>query len=496
MVHVTFVGFMFGYVMGLIGNIYYGSTPLMMEDSTILSILIITYLLFIFKKTDIETAMKILSIVVVADMIFPDIIGSQSVVYVNALERFIIMYMFLLFLVSFTTNRKFSIALNAAIIILVIMVAYFSGNKNLIAMLPMIIFCLSGMGVASIVFENLITRLIKNEIESKNKILELGKYKQNIINLIIHDLKVPVSTIHNLSSNLENGKMMKINHHVGNIKKQLENVLDIDRLEEPEIKLDFTYEDISKIVDNAVRTVEIIASEKNIDIETVYKVQGHLYCDIDLIERTLINLLTNAIKYSRVNGRISMSIEDENDLFIIVIKDNGIGIAPEHLSNIFNKYYTIKSGKSRSRHSTGLGLAFCKLAVEAHKGEITAKSVEGKGSEFEIRIPGFKYSGKTEKSKTIQGHNIVFNLDETNTIKQICTEIKDIPIYKASDIISLSERLDHNNNKSILLWKEQLTDAVYTGDQEYFNEIISPFLTPEQDKSNLNYTQQTWIAKS
>jgi signal transduction histidine kinase len=382
----------------------------------------------------------------------------------------------LVFVVAFTTSVFNAIVINVLIIVFYLSLAFIVRDSFFFSMLPNIILFIAGIGSFCIAFNKLLKNFIKRAIESRNKIQELSDYKQNIMRLIIHDLKVPVSSILNLSDKQENSKMRKINFQINNLKIQLDNVLDIERLEEPEIKLNFQEVQISKIMKSAIQAVEVIALKKHTIINTRYKTDGILKCDSDLIERVIVNLLTNAIKYSSVNTQVIITVFHVNGSCKINIKDQGMGICSEHLSYIFDKFYMIKSGESRGDSSTGLGLSFCKLAIDAHQGTINVKSEIAKGSEFEISIPGFKHLINKKESCEAFSQNIAFTATEKNMIKQVCDEIKDIPIYRVSDIIKLIDTLVDYNSMNVLIWKENLTDIIYTGNQDNLSKTITPFL--------------------
>jgi signal transduction histidine kinase len=108
-------------------------------------------------------------------------------------------------------------------------------------------------------------------------------------------------------------------------------------------------------------------------------------CDADLIRRVITNLVANALKFTPASGRMRLTVaSDGTDARVLVI-DNGYGIAPEYHQKIFDKFGQVES--RRQANSTGLGLAFCKLAVERHGGKIGVESTVGKGSTFWFTLP-------------------------------------------------------------------------------------------------------------
>ncbi|NOX17920.1 MAG: GHKL domain-containing protein [Chlorobi bacterium] len=127
--------------------------------------------------------------------------------------------------------------------------------------------------------------------------------------------------------------------------------------------------------------------EKNIRIDI--KCSENLEADINaiLLERALVNLIDNAVKYSDKNGRVLISVTKETNCIVFTIKDWGSGIPSEHHARLFERFYRVDKGRSRELGGTGLGLSIVKHIAFAHNGKVTVKSEPGKGSEFAVIIP-------------------------------------------------------------------------------------------------------------
>jgi heavy metal sensor kinase len=109
--------------------------------------------------------------------------------------------------------------------------------------------------------------------------------------------------------------------------------------------------------------------------------------DEDRLRQVLINLITNAIRYTDPGGRIEVGVERRDGNGVVVVRDNGIGIAAEHLPHLFDRFYRVDSARSRSTGGSGLGLAIVKAIVDAHGGRVEVESRVGEGSAFRVRIP-------------------------------------------------------------------------------------------------------------
>ncbi|MDZ7289016.1 MAG: HAMP domain-containing histidine kinase, partial [candidate division KSB1 bacterium] len=108
--------------------------------------------------------------------------------------------------------------------------------------------------------------------------------------------------------------------------------------------------------------------------------------DASRLRRLLLNLVENAIKYTP-EGKVEISVRRSNTQAIIIVSDTGIGIAPEHLEHIFERFYRIDPDRSRETGGSGLGLSICAAIAHAHGGEIRVESTVGKGSTFEVKLP-------------------------------------------------------------------------------------------------------------
>ncbi|MDT3995167.1 HAMP domain-containing sensor histidine kinase, partial [Mammaliicoccus fleurettii] len=112
------------------------------------------------------------------------------------------------------------------------------------------------------------------------------------------------------------------------------------------------------------------------------------YGDSDRIEQILTNLIDNAMRYTHQNDSIEVIFDDtQEEDFVIIVNDTGVGIAKEHLEQIFDRFYKVDASRTRGKHGTGLGLFIVQKIIDAHDGTINVKSEEGKGTQFTITLP-------------------------------------------------------------------------------------------------------------
>jgi PAS domain S-box-containing protein len=225
---------------------------------------------------------------------------------------------------------------------------------------------------------------------------ELEKRKSEFVHIVSHELKTPITTIkaytQMLQNSMKDSKDARHNYFLTNIATQIEkmNTLINDLLDSGKIeagKFDFyskpfnITELVKRIIVDFQLTTDTHQIEKKGDVERL--IAG----DKDRIGQVLINLLTNAIKYSPKGGSIVVGLKEEKTHAKISITDYGIGIAKSKQMHIFKQFYRVKDKDPRDRTSSGLGLYISSEIIKRHKGKIWVESSPGKGSTFFITLP-------------------------------------------------------------------------------------------------------------
>ncbi|MDR6562333.1 MULTISPECIES: ATP-binding protein [unclassified Arcicella] len=219
---------------------------------------------------------------------------------------------------------------------------------------------------------------------------ELDEAKTNFIATISHELKTPISAIKMSLKLLENEKVGTLNSEqsqlLENIKSDSQRLLnitgellDLTQVESGKISLTMQEVEPHKIIEYATSAVQFQAQQSNIELEV--QLSGNLpkvQADAEKTAWILVNLLTNAIRYSPENSKIIVSAIRQNNMVIFTVQDFGKGIAMEYLEKIFDKYFQTPD----SQKGTGLGLAIARQFIEAQNGHIWVESVVGEGSTF------------------------------------------------------------------------------------------------------------------
>lgn len=142
--------------------------------------------------------------------------------------------------------------------------------------------------------------------------------------------------------------------------------------------------DLYEITEAAVRTIAPLAKERNIDLSLQGEAGVRVLADRESLGRAIRNLLENAVQYGRDGGWVRATVTSENGKAICRVEDNGIGMAPEHLDHIFDRFYRADPARGSGRGNSGLGLPIVKWIAEEHGGTVTVKSIPGEGSCFTL----------------------------------------------------------------------------------------------------------------
>ncbi|MDJ0887741.1 MAG: ATP-binding protein [Desulfobacterales bacterium] len=233
------------------------------------------------------------------------------------------------------------------------------------------------------------------------KLRRLENMRRDFVANVSHEIKTPLTAIKGYVETLVNQEVDSkddyerflgiINKHVNRLDAIVEDLLSLSRIERAvdiaESPLDFTEARIGDIIQTAVQVLQNRADEKNISIDRRGEMDLKARVDATLIEQAILNLLDNAIKYSDNGSVVAIDVERRNGATGIHITDHGCGIAKNHLSRLFERFYRVDKARSRQMGGTGLGLAIVKHIVQAHGGQVTVVSRPGRGSTFSVLLP-------------------------------------------------------------------------------------------------------------
>lgn len=242
------------------------------------------------------------------------------------------------------------------------------------------------------------------------KIKELERLRDELVHMIAHDMRTPLTSISAyLSLALAEdspvlGEEMKEYLEISlesadELNNMVTALLDVSRLEAGKMPLRIEECTLKPLVEKAMKRVGGLVQDRIMEVD--YN-QGlpKVLCDPEIIERVMVNLLSNALKFTPPKGLVKVALAAESQWIRITVSDTGPGIPKEYQSKIFEKFGQVEMRKENRKFSTGLGLTFCQLAVDAHGGSITVESREGQGTKFHIRLPIPKIESKPVKKTT------------------------------------------------------------------------------------------------
>jgi signal transduction histidine kinase len=237
-------------------------------------------------------------------------------------------------------------------------------------------------------------------LQESYKMLQcLEEQRDSLTHMIVHDLRTPLcSVISGLQTvpvmgelNADQEEMMGIALEGGQtLLGMINGLLDVDKMEAGAMQLDYAALDARELLASATAQVAQLAAANQLTLlQQPEDDLPYFEGDEDVLKRVLVNLLGNAIKFTPAGGTVTTSISrvQGGKFLLFSVSDTGEGIPTEAFARIFEKFGQVESRQSGRLMSTGLGLTFCKLAVEAHGGRIDVDSTAGKGSFFFFTVP-------------------------------------------------------------------------------------------------------------
>ena len=233
---------------------------------------------------------------------------------------------------------------------------------------------------------------------------KLERVRSEFLGNVSHELRTPIFAVQGFIETLLDGAiddptvnrdfLERARTQAERLNSLLNDLIDISRIESGEMRMNFRMFDIQPFLREFTNEMQAIAKSKNIELYFTGNVLPHhevgVYADKERVKQVLVNLVDNAIKYSGNDTAIKIELlnsEPDAKHITIRVADTGIGIPPEHLSRLFERFYRVDKGRARqSPGGTGLGLAIVKHITEAHRGHISVTSELGKGSVFQFTL--------------------------------------------------------------------------------------------------------------
>jgi len=241
------------------------------------------------------------------------------------------------------------------------------------------------------------SRLEHQTQEQAATLADLDRRKDEFLAMLSHELRNPLAPISSAvkilqlqknESPIQQQACTIIERQVGNLKHLIDDLLEVSRISTGQIQLRRERIAVSDIVDQAVETARPLIAQRGHELTLSVPPQPlWLHADAARLEQVVVNLLTNAAKYTDEGGRLWLSVEQEGDNAVLRVRDTGIGIAAGLLPRIFDLFTQAERSLDRAQGGLGIGLSLVKRLVDLHGGSVEAASLLGQGSEFIVRLP-------------------------------------------------------------------------------------------------------------
>ncbi|MDR2899119.1 MAG: cell wall metabolism sensor histidine kinase WalK [Clostridiales bacterium] len=226
---------------------------------------------------------------------------------------------------------------------------------------------------------------------------KLDNMRREFVANVSHEIRTPLTTIKSYTETLLEGALddretavsflNTINQETDRMTFLATDLLELSRLDNKQVNMQMEEVNLISIIRNSIRQNTVIAKNKNQTIAFNPKeLNINITCDPSRINQVLNNVISNAIKYSGVDTKISIGVNTTGKFCKVFIKDEGMGIPKEDLQRIFERFYRVDKARSREMGGTGLGLAIAKEIMDAHGGKISAMSEPGKGTTMILRF--------------------------------------------------------------------------------------------------------------
>ena len=312
------------------------------------------------------------------------------------------------------------------------------------------------------------------------EIKRLESFRQQMVQMMIHDLKNPLNVILNITDT------ESIPANPRNIIRQISyemldlilNLLEVQKFKEMQMQVENENIRLDSLVKNLTDKLSLLFINASIELKTSVPPDYWINADRHIVNRILTNLLSNAIKYTPSGGLIQISVSQKDNEILIEIEDNGDGISEGQISSIFDMYKQGGNSDLMYNSPTGIGLAYCKLAVEALGGKIGVKSEIGKGTLVWFTLNQGNFISEIPNTKdipykieiTIPG--IELTVKDIEEIRPYITDLQSRSIYEVTEILSVTKKLAYCENTRIIKWKELVEETLFSANEKRFRELI------------------------
>ncbi len=232
-------------------------------------------------------------------------------------------------------------------------------------------------------------------VQDLTRVRKLETVRRDFISNLSHELRTPLASLKALTETLQDGALSdleagprflgRIHTEVDALTQMAQELLDLSKIESGQVALNLQSVAPMSLLHAAADRMRLQAERAGVSLAVETATSPKVQADAARLEQVLVNLIHNAVKFTRRGGSVTLSANEAGESVIFAVRDTGIGVPADDLARIFERFYRVD--KSRTGSGTGLGLSIAKHIVEAHGGKIWAQSREGEGSMFFFSIP-------------------------------------------------------------------------------------------------------------
>jgi two-component system phosphate regulon sensor histidine kinase PhoR len=232
-------------------------------------------------------------------------------------------------------------------------------------------------------------------VQDLTRVRRLETVRRDFISNLSHELRTPLASLKALTETLQDGALTdaeaaprflgRIHTEVDALTQMAQELLDLSKIESGQIELVLRKVDPLAVLKSAADRMRLQAERAGVNLAVETAASPNVRADAARLEQVLVNLIHNAVKFTRRGGSVTLSANADGESVVFAVRDSGAGIPSDDLPRIFERFYRVD--KSRAGSGTGLGLSIAKHIVEAHGGKIWAQSRESEGSTFYFSIP-------------------------------------------------------------------------------------------------------------
>ncbi|OJJ23134.1 hypothetical protein BKI52_01925 [marine bacterium AO1-C] len=322
-----------------------------------------------------------------------------------------------------------------------------------------------------------------NLSSAKTELEKLQRSKARLTAMVAHDLRNPLNVVVGYSNpdssiRIDGDTKKHIYKASQRINSLIDDMLDVQKYAESDLPIDKSQDKLFQTAQDAINELSIFAEQKGLDLQNNISSQWESLYDGKYIRRVFENLLTNAIKFTPNGGKILFEAQEnpQNDNLVVSVTDTGEGIPADKFKEIFEPFNQLDARNFANTSSTGLGLAFCKMAIEAHESQIQVASTLGVGTRFFFELPKIlvtdNLTPNTATNSTDQSSELVFSEEDKLFLAPYLSELRKYELYEISDLEKVLQQIQVTDRPHLEAWKTKLKSAIDNYNETEYQRLI------------------------